>query len=206
MKKQLTLALAIAVSGATAFIACNQPSAGTDKPKTDSSGNTSLTYGGFESQVKWGEHLVLLAGCDDCHTPKKMGPQGPEPDMDLRLSGHPTKMPPPDIDRKMVEAKGLGVTSTLTAWVGPWGISYAANITSDSTGIGNWKEEQFIKAMREGKFMGLDNTRPIMPPMPWEGIAKYSDDELKALFAFLKSTKPVRNLVPDYQPPVSAKK
>ena len=59
-------------------------------------------------------------------------------------------MPPPDVDRKEVESKGLAVTNDLTAWVGPWGISYAANITSDSTGIGNWSEAQFILCLREG--------------------------------------------------------
>ena len=205
MRKKLTLALAIAACSTTAFMACNQPSAGTDTPKIDSTAMAPM-YGGFESQVKWGEHLVTIGGCNDCHTPKKMGAHGPELDMDLTLSGHPSKMPPPDIDRKMVEAKGLGVTNTETAWVGPWGITYAANLTSDSTGIGNWKEEQFIKAMREGKLMGLDSTRPILPPMPWAGIGKMSDDELKAVFAYLKSTKAVKNVPPPYAPPVSAKK
>ena len=51
-------------------------------------------YGGYESQVKWGEHLVTICGCNDCHTPKKMGPNGPELDMSLMLSGHPSQTPP----------------------------------------------------------------------------------------------------------------
>jgi len=75
-------------------------------------------FGGFDIQVKWGEHLVLIMGCSDCHTPKKITPKGPVLDESLMLSGHPAQMPPPDVDRKEMESKGLGVTQTLTAWVG----------------------------------------------------------------------------------------
>lgn len=163
-------------------------------------------FGGFESQVKWGEHLVALGGCNDCHTPKKMTPKGPVNDMDLMLSGHPANMPAPDIDRQEIESKGLTVTQTLTAWVGPWGISYAANLTPDATGIGNWQESSFITALREGKFKGMPSARPIMPPMPIENFKDVTDDEIKAMFAYLKSIKPINNLVPEYQPPVSAPK
>lgn len=92
-------------------------------------------FGGFESQIKWGEHLTIIGGCGDCHTPKKMTPNGPAVDESLMLSGHPAQMPAPDVDRKEMESKGLAVTQTLTAWVGPWGISYAANLTPDATGI-----------------------------------------------------------------------
>lgn len=161
-------------------------------------------FGGFESQIKYGEHIVVIAGCNDCHTPKKMTAHGPVLDTALWLSGHPAQMPAPDIDRKEVEAKGLAVTQTLTAWVGPWGISYAANLTSDATGIGNWEEVNFMKVMREGKFKGMDNTRPILPPMPWEMFQHMTDEELKAIFAYLKSTTPIRNVVPGAEPPLSA--
>ena len=91
----------------------------------------------------------------------------------------------------------MGLTGKmLTNYVGPWGISYSANISSDSTGIGNWSEKQFFKAIREGKYLGLDNTRPLLPPMPWQEYRHASDDDLRAIFAFLKSTKPVKNVVP----------
>jgi mono/diheme cytochrome c family protein len=76
-----------------------------------------------QTLLKQGEHLVLIAGCHDCHTPKKMTDKGPVIDMSLALSGHPANMPPPDVDRAEIESKGLAVTQTLTAWVGPWGIS-----------------------------------------------------------------------------------
>ena len=187
------------------IVACNQQSAATKElPAKEETANTA--FGGYASQVKWGEHLVNILGCQDCHTPKKMTPMGPDLDSSLAFSGHPAQMPPPPVDRKMAESKGLGITQTLTAWVGPWGISYAGNLTSDSTGIGNWKEEQFMYAIREGKFKGLPNARPLLPPMPWASYRNMSDDELKAVFAFLKTTKPIHNIVPNAAPPVTAMK
>ncbi len=160
-------------------------------------------FGGFDSQIRWGEHLSIIGGCGDCHTPKKMTPNGPVPDNSLLLSGHPAQLPAPDIDRKEIESKGLAVTQDLTAWVGPWGISYAANLTPDATGIGGWQESNFITALREGKYKGMPAGRSLMPPMPWEFFKEMSDDEIKAIFAYLKSIKPINNLVPQYQPPVS---
>jgi cytochrome c553 len=154
-------------------------------------------------QIKQGEHLILITGCHDCHSPKKMTETGPVIDYSLALSGHPSKMPPPDIDRSEIEKKGLAVTQSLTSWVGPWGISYAANLTSDATGIGNWTEKQFFTAMRKGKYKGLESARSLLPPMPWEMYANMTDEELRAIFAYLKSTKPIKNVVPSAQPPVS---
>src|SRR5215217_524961 len=135
-----------------------------------------------------------------------MTPHGPEIDSSLSLSGHPAQMPPPDVNRKEMENKGLAVTQTLTAWVGPWGISYSANLTSDSTGIGDWTEERFIYCLKEGKWEGLAGSRQLLPPMPWQDFKFMSDDELKAIFAYLKSTKPIRNDVPAAAFPVSAPK
>ncbi|MDX5419592.1 MAG: diheme cytochrome c-553 [Hymenobacteraceae bacterium] len=157
-----------------------------------------------QTMLKQGEHLVLIAGCHDCHTPKKMTEKGPENDMSRALSGHPANMPPPDVDRAEMEKKGLFVSQTLTAWVGPWGISYSSNLTSDKTGIGNWTEKNFFTAIRQGKHKGMENGRMLLPPMPWEMIANMTDEELRAVFAYLKSTKPISNVVPAPQPPVSA--
>ena len=111
-------------------------------------------------------------------------------------------MLPPDIDRTEVERKGLAVTQTLTAWVGPWGVSYAANLTPDETGIGNWEEKNFFTAIREGKYKGIPTGRPLLPPMPWDMYSHMTDDELKAIFAYLKSINPISNAVPPPQPPV----
>jgi mono/diheme cytochrome c family protein len=207
MRKQLTFASWVLFSGCAALFACTQKTPGeTTTTSSDSVMAANMQYGGYASEVAYGEHLVTIAGCGDCHTPKKMGPHGPEDDSSLLLSGHPAQMPIAPVDRKTAETKGIASTQTLTAWVGPWGVSYAANLTSDSTGIGNWKEEQFIKAIREGKFMGLDNTRPILPPMPIASFRHMTDNELKAIFAYLKSTKPIHNVVPEAQPPVTAMK
>ncbi len=161
-----------------------------------------MQFGGFESQVKWGEHLVTLGGCNDCHTPKKMTPKGPVMDMELTMSGHPSELPPPEVDRAEIEKKGLIVTRELTSWIGPWGISYAANLTPDPTGIGNWQESSFIVALKEGKYKGMPSGRTLLPPMPWEFFKDISDEEIKAMFAYLKSLKPVKNLVPQPVPPV----
>ena len=182
------------------FVACNNS-------KTETTAPVKESFGGFESQVKWGENLVKVGGCNDCHTPKKMGPNGPENDMSLMLSGHPANMPAADFDPKEAAKKGLILTQTFTAWTGPWGVTYAANLTSDSTGIGGWKEEQFLKCLHEKKWMGLENTRPLMPPMSMMPATEMSDDQLKAIFAYLKTTAPVKNVIPEAAllPPPAAK-
>ena len=161
----------------------------------------SFTNGGYETQVKWGEHLVAISGCTDCHTPKKMTDHGPVPDDDLFLSGRPSGNPPLDVNRKEMQQKGLAVTQDLTEWVGPWGVSYAANLTPDETGTLNWKEEQFLRSIKEGKYKGLPEGRTLLPPMPWEQMRNMTDDELKAIFSYLKTIKPIKNLVPQVLPP-----
>ena len=154
-----------------------------------------------DSLVKRGSYLVTTMGCDDCHTPKVMGPQGPAPDMANRFSGHPanTQLPPrrPDAGLDGWVLFSMGQTAT----VGPWGVSYAANISSDSTGIGMWTEAQFDIAMRKGKWKGLENARELMPPMPWPNFKDITEADLKAIFTFLKSTKPIKNVVPAWEPP-----
>jgi mono/diheme cytochrome c family protein len=148
-----------------------------------------------DSLVKRGAYLVNIMGCNDCHTPKKMTDRGPAPDMDRMLSGHPAEVPVMSFDTATTKNWVL-FNMTGTATVGPWGASFAANLTSDETGIGNWTEAQFRKALVEGKFKGLDGSRQLLPPMPWENFKDVKDEDIKAIFAFLKSTKPVKNLVP----------
>jgi mono/diheme cytochrome c family protein len=189
----IVTALALIVLG----ISCNQSSNASDSKEN---GSKKMYGGAYDSELAWGKHLVQVGGCGDCHTPKKMGPMGPEQDSSLLLSGHPAKMPAPPYDPKEAAANGVAATQTLTAWVGPWGISYSGNITSDSTGIGNWSLQQFSKAIREGKYKGLDASRPIMPPMPIESLKHYTDEEVSAMFAYLKSTPPIKNVVPAWQP------
>lgn len=90
------------------------------------------------------------------------------------------------------------------AWAGPWGVSFTANLTPDqNTGLGVWTEDVFIAALRSGKHMGTG--RPILPPMPWMWISKMTDDDLKAVFAYLRTIKPITNHVPDPIPPAATK-
>ncbi len=154
------------------------------------------------AQVKRGEYLVTVASCHDCHTPKRMGPKGPELDTERLLSGHPEQMQvgaAPVLAGPWIAA----TVGTLTAWSGPWGISYSANLTPDrETGIGAWTEQNFVDTLRTGRHMGRG--RPILPPMPWELIGKMTDQDLKAVFAYLRTLPPVKNRVPQPLPPASA--
>jgi cytochrome c553 len=150
------------------------------------------------TQVERGEYLVETSACNDCHTPVKMGPNGPEPDMSRMLSGHPETVKlskPPALTGTWMAA----ASTTFTAWVGPWGISYTANLTPDPSGLSAWTEDIFIKAIREGKHMGT--SRPILPPMPWPVYRNMKDEDLKAIFAYLKTIPAISNHVPDPTPP-----
>lgn len=156
-----------------------------------------------QSAVQRGEQLVNTGLCDDCHTPKKMGPMGLEFDMSRRLMGHPEGN---KITAPFVPAAGspwiAASNADFTAWSGPWGVSFAANLTPDTlTGLrsGVWTEALFIQALRTGKHMGT--SRDILPPMPWPGIRQYSDEDLKAIWAFLGSIPAITNHVPDPIPP-----
>jgi hypothetical protein len=187
--KKIPALVCIAVSTTALLVFCNQPE---NKEQLAVTNTNAMSP---DSMVKRGAYLVTIMGCNDCHSPKKMGPQGPIPDEDRLLSGHPADMPVAKFDTGTAK-NWILFNQMLTNYVGPWGISYSANITSDSTGIGNWTEQQFIKAIREGKYKGLDNTRPLLPPMPWPEFRHATDEDLRAIFAYLKSTKPVRNVVP----------
>jgi mono/diheme cytochrome c family protein len=172
---------------------------------------TSLVYMGFsqtkkekdsqQNLISRGEYLVTIGGCNDCHTPKIFTEKGMEFDAKKLLSGHPsgTKLPP--LEPNMLKpGSWLLFNEHLTVAVGPWGMTYAANLTPDEqTGIGLWKEENFVKALKTGKHMGAG--RPIMPPMPWMNLAQASDEDLAAIFAYLKSLPPVKNSVPAPVPP-----
>ncbi|MET0529680.1 MAG: diheme cytochrome c-553 [Microvirga sp.] len=153
-----------------------------------------------DAQVKRGEHLVKTSGCHDCHTPLGMGPSGPEPDMKRALSGHPQDLVV--TAPAVVAAPWMGAfTPTLTGWSGPWGVSFAANLTPEpETGIlRDYTEQQFVQAMRAGRRQGQG--RQILPPMPWQVYGQMSDDDLKAIFVYLRQIPPLKNKVPDPLPP-----
>jgi hypothetical protein len=153
-----------------------------------------------QSILERGEYLVTVGGCNDCHTPFVMTERGPEPDPTRRLSGHPesVEMPRPP---RLPNGGWLWLGgATNTAYAGPWGVTYAANLTPDeNTGIGIWTKDMFIRALRTGRHMGA--SRPIMPPMPWQNYAQMTDEDLEAIFAYLRSLPPIHNRVPDYVEP-----
>ena len=168
--------------------------------KSDSQTNENVKPS-KDSLVKRGAYLVTTMGCGDCHSPKHMGPHGPEIDTMNILSGFPSNRPIPTADSKMIQNGSIVFNGDLTAAIGPWGTSFAANITSDETGIGNWTEAQFKNALRNGKYMGMDGSRPLMPPMPWQDFRNLTDGDIQAIFYYLKSTRPFKNVVPAYIPP-----
>jgi hypothetical protein len=155
-----------------------------------------------DAQVQRGKYLVATSACMDCHTPLKMGPKGPEPDLSRQLSGHPEhlKMPPPPA---LPEGPWMVVgAATLTAWAGPWGVSFTANLTPDpETGLGEWTLRDFIQTFRTGRHMGRG--REILPPMPIAYYNNFTDADLSAIFAYLRSLPPVKNRVPEPIPPAA---
>jgi mono/diheme cytochrome c family protein len=150
--------------------------------------------------VERGKYLVTTSGCHDCHTPLKMTENGPEPDMSRMLSGHPESFvitaPPADPGEQwmMVAAK------TATAFSGPWGVSFTANLTPDQeTGTGKWTLQNFKDTIRTGRHLGRG--RPILPPMPIPMYKHFNDADFEAIYAFLRSIPPVKNRVPEPLPP-----
>jgi mono/diheme cytochrome c family protein len=115
-----------------------------------------------------GKYLVTLGGCHDCHTP---GYFLGKPDMNRYLGGSEVGF----------EIPGLGVF-------------YGPNLTPDKdTGLGNWTDEQIIAAIRTGK---RPDGRELVPVMPWHAFAALTDEDVRAMVAFLRTIKPVANKVP----------
>ena len=182
--------VAAAACGAT--VDTQEKPAGTAPPKT---AQAKPATGAASGAAARGKYLVNAMGCNDCHTPWKMGPNGPEPEMSLFLSGHPASMKLPAAPAP----SGLWVvsaTGSFTAWSGPWGVSYTRNLTPDpETGLGKWTEQQFIDTIRTGRQQGRG--RELLPPMPWPAIKNLNDADLKAIFAYLRTITPIKNSVPD---------
>jgi len=122
--------------------------------------------------VARGRYLTTVTGCNDCHTP---GTFWGAPDTTRTLSG-----------------SELG-------WKGPWGVSYAANLTPEpQTGLGAWSEANIVDALRLGKTpMG----ETLMPPMPWQEYAHLTDEDAMSIAKYLKSIPPILHKVPEQAPP-----
>lgn len=191
-KTIIILSAAAAVSLAIGLYSCQNSAAESIKRKSADEIKAE--------RVKRGEYLVSIVGCDDCHSPKRMGAHGPELIPELRLSGYPSSRPVQSADTNAISKGWALLGSDLTSAVGPWGMSFAANLTSDPTGTGNWTEENFLTAIREGKAKGIREGRDLLPPMPWFVYRNMTDEDLKSIFAYLQTTKPVQNRVPAPKP------
>ena len=195
MKRVSIILGAITLITIAAIVACNNdrnPSMNTEG-MVEVKGITESTS--KVNRIKRGQYLVTIMGCNDCHSPKVMTAHGPEIDSARMLSGHPETTTVPAINVAELQNWVL-FSHNLTSFVGPWGVSFAANLTSDATGIGNWTEAQFLNAIRHGKYKGLENSRSLLPPMPWVMYKNATDEDLKSIFAFLQSTPAVKNSVP----------
>jgi hypothetical protein len=187
MKNAFRNSAMIFIASAITMVACR------NNPKTATPVVVEPTH---EQLVQKGEYLVKIMGCNDCHSPKEMSPQGPVVINEVMLSGYPASRTLKKVDVGIIKNGWVILNEDFTAAAGMWGVSFAANLTSDQTGIGNWTEENFKRALKEGKYKGLEGSRTLLPPMPWTNFTTINDEDIKVIFAYLQSLKPVNNLVP----------
>jgi len=135
------------------------------KSQTEQSATTAgTTTTAAMTPVQKGKYLTTVMGCNDCHTP---GALYGAADMTRELSG-----------------SELG-------WQGPWGVSFAQNLTPDmETGIGTWTEQDIVKSLRTGY---RPDGSPLLPPMPWAYFSQVTDEDVHAIAVYLKSLPAVRH-------------
>lgn len=181
MRMSVLVAVAVAVIGGQS----EGMSQATARPTTASS-----------RAIQRGRYLVTVSGCNDCHSPK-LHPGSMQPDANRLLSGRPITTEAPSKPAHMGE---IAASGDLTAWYGPWGISYGSNLTGDPTsGIGRrYNEASFIRTLRTGK---KPEGSDLLPPMPWPNYASMSDVDLKAVWMYLQTLKPIANNVNAATPP-----
>lgn len=119
--------------------------------------------------VAYGDYLVRMGACRDCHTPADAQGQA-VPGMDF--------------------AGGFVLT-------GPYGQVASVNITPAPSGIPYYTDELFLEMMRTGRV----KARKIHDAMPWIGYGQQTDDDLKAIFAYIKTLSPVPHRVDNSLPP-----
>jgi mono/diheme cytochrome c family protein len=198
MKMKLSMMM-VGLVGVVALAACKKAEPAPE-PVAQTTANAAVAKLAPQASITRGKYIVTTAGCHDCHTPWKIGANGPEPDMSRALSGHPAALEMPPAPDLPPGPWGVTVALTNTAWSGPWGTSFTANITSDKeTGIGDWSKQNFMETIRNGRHMGAG--RPVLPPMPAPVYANLTDEDLGAVFDYLQTVPAISNRVPAPRPP-----
>ncbi len=127
--------------------------------------------------VRRGAYLVRIGACAECHSRKTTDPKNFfQPIPGLEFAG--------------------GVV-----FKGPWGKVASANLTPDPSGIPYYDEALFLQAMRTGRV----GARKLNPVMPWGYFQNMTDEDLKAIFAYLKTLNPVKHSVDNTEPPTDCK-
>jgi hypothetical protein len=135
----------------------------------------------------------------DGHSSKYLGANGPEIDSLTMLSGYPSGSPVPAFPYGGVRKGYVIAKQDFSAVMGSWGTAFAANITPDGSGIGSWTEDHFRKAMKHGRYKGLDGARTLVPPMPWRNFNNMKEGP-ESDFHYLKPIQPIRNMMPPSRP------
>src|ERR1700687_1614894 len=131
-------------------------------------GTAFLTGARVGAQTELGKYLVMLGGCNDCHTP---GYFLGKPDFSRTLGGSEVGF----------EIPGLGVF-------------HGRNLTPDKeTGLGDWTPEEVVAAITKGQ---RPDGRELAPIMPWRSFPVLTKDDALAIAAYLKSLPPMKNKVP----------
>lgn len=153
--------------------------------------------------IERGKRLVERGQCSQCHTPKIKTTLGYKPDKDRFLSGYDQDQELPDLPYAKImagETEKMFYTTDATVWVGRWGVSFAANLTPEpETGIGNWKEEDFIDIFRGNRHFA--EGAEVISPMPVNVYSRLGFFELRSIFIYLQTLPPVVNSVPVRIPP-----
>lgn len=200
--KSKTLQITVVIMSVMAVIAaCSE--AGGNKTELKKEDISTIRKKEKDELIARGQYLVTVALCNDCHSPKIMTPHGPILDSSRLFSGFPSEKGIPTLSEALAKDQNwVKMSQDVTAFAGPWGMTFAANLTPDeATGIGNWTEDVFIKTLRTGKHLGQEGGRPVMPPMPWEMVAKMTDEDLSAVYSYLMSLPAINNRVPAPIPP-----
>jgi mono/diheme cytochrome c family protein len=111
-----------------------------------------------------GRYLVIIAGCNDCHTAGYADAAGKIPEKDW-------------------------LTGDRIGWRGPWGTTYASNLR---LAIHKLTEEQWLTTAWTVEFR---------PPMPWYILREMTDQDLRAIYRFIRGLGPAGNTMPDFVPP-----